>query len=178
MMIELIATAVLIFSLNKIPGKEVKHVNTIEEDFCKYYGISEDEFRSSILTSEGDRAFLTPEEVALIERVVMSEAGNQTVECQEAVATVILNRWQCPDNFGDTISEVVYAPKQFSTANNGEPTLSVQVAVRNAITYYNTYTMCIPKQVYYFRSGHYHTFGLPYGTIDDLYFSTPEDVVL
>lgn len=177
-MIELLATAFIISNLNKVSGKEIKNVNAIEEEFCKMYGISEEEFRSSILTAEGDRAFITPEEVALLERVVMSEAGNQSVECQEAVATVILNRWQCPDKFGDTISEVVYAPKQFSTANNGEPTVSVQVAVRNAITYYNTYTMCIPKQVYYFRSGHYHSFGLPYESIDDLYFSTPDDVVL
>ena len=151
-----------------------------EQQFAKQYGLNESDLADphSILTAEGDRAYITDEEIELLKRVVMSEAGNQTVECQEAVATVILNRWQNPDKFPDTITGVINAAGQFSTRDNGEPTLSVEVAVFNALTYYNTYCQDIPSSVYYFRSGHYHDFGMPYCSFGDLYFSTDKDVVL
>lgn len=132
----------------------------------------------SILTRDGDRVQITPDEVALLNRVVMSEAGGESVYAQEAVATVILNRWQNPDNYAETIRGVIFETGQFSTHDNGAPTVSVRVAVHNAITYYNTEFMCLPYQVYYFRSGHYHDFGTPYCEISHLYFSLPDDVIL
>ena len=64
-------------------------------------GITEDQYNHSILTLYGDRVYITDEEIALMERCVMSEAGGCTCECQEAVATVILNRWQHPDKYPD-----------------------------------------------------------------------------
>ena len=177
MIAELILTGLMIQNLNKISGEKAM-LSNYEAEQCEFYGISQEEFRHSILTIDGDRAYITDDEIALLERVVMSEAGNQSVECQEAVATVILNRWQCKDKFADTIEGVVFAPNQFSTHDNGEPTVSVRVAVYNAIVYYNTACMNIPYQIYYFRSGHYHNFGTPYQCIDDLYFSGPADMVL
>lgn len=132
----------------------------------------------SILTREGDRVQIIPDEVALLNRVVMSEAGGESVYAQEAVATVILNRWQNPDKYPESIREVIFEDGQFSLNDNGLPTVSVRVAVHNAITYYNTEFMCLPYQVYYFRSGHYHDFGTPYCEISHLYFSLPDDVIL
>ena len=141
-------------------------------------GISENLYNHSILTLWGDRIYITDEEIALMERVVMSEAGGESAECQEAVATVILNRWQNPENFPDTITEVIMAEGQFSTLDNGEPTVSVRVAVHNAIVYYNTAVQELPSQIYYFRAGHYHNFGTPYCTIDHLYFSGADNMLL
>ena len=141
-------------------------------------GISEDLYNHSILTMYGDRIYITDEEIALMERCVMSEAGGQSIECQEAVATVILNRWQHPDKYPDTIEGVIMDPGQFSIHDNGKPTVSVRVAVHNAIVYYNTAVQDLPSQVYYFRSGRYHDFGTPYESIDDLYFSGAENMVL
>ena len=123
------------------------------------------------------RIYISESDIALIERCVMSESGNQSCRAQEAVATVILNRWQDPD-FPDTITGVINAEGQFSTADNGAPTMQVKLAVRNAIIYYNTYCQDMPKEILYFRSGHYHDFGIPYINIDDLYFSGSENMVL
>ena len=128
----------------------------------------------SILSNTGDRVIITPTEIELMNRCVMSEAGNQSVETQEAVATVILNRWMNPDKFPDSITGVIKSEGQFSTGDNGEPTVSVRVAVYNAIVYYNTDMQDLPKQVYYFRKDYYHNFGVPYCSMDDLYFSLDE----
>ena len=150
----------------------------LDEKWCKEMNMPAEAYEHSILTLDGDRDWLTDEEIHLIERCVMSEAGSQNVDTQEAVATVILNRWQCPDKYGATISDVINAEGQFSTHDNGEPTVSVRLAVRNAIVYYNTYLMCIPREVLYFRAYRYHDFGVPYCTMQDLYFSTASDVLL
>lgn len=155
-------------SLMKQPGKVEK---SMEFHNPMVYG-------ATILDNEGKYRIIDPEDLQLMCRVVMSEAGNQSVKTQEAVATVIINRWLNPEKYPDTIEEVINEPKQFSTAYNGEVTLSVMVATNNAITYYNTFAQDLPKQCYYFRSGKYHNFGIPYCSMDDLYFSLAEDAVV
>ena len=170
-MINIICALMITNALHKIQGELKMHIPST------YYST---EFKNpvdtgmSILSNEGDRIFITPEEIQLLNRCVMSEAGDQSCECQEAVATVILNRWMNPEKFPDNITDVITADNQFSTHDNGEPTVSVQVAVYNAIYYYNTACQDLPKQVYYFRGFHYHNFGIPYKSIDDLYFSLAE----
>lgn len=171
----LIATIYL--SLQQTIAKEAQMLTCLEEEL-EMEGITEDEYNHSILTRYGDRIYITDEEIALMERCVMSEAGGCSCECQEAVATVILNRWQHPDKYPDTITGVITEEGQFSTHDNGKPTLSVRLAVHNAIVYYNTALMDLPYQIYYFRQDHYHNFGVPYESIDNLYFSGPEGMVL
>lgn len=152
MIFEMIAITAI---LNKIPGgEEMKTFKPAEQIICE----------TGTLT-------VTPGDIDLLERVVMSEAGNQCIEAQEAVATVVLNRWLCTSKFGDTIPDVIYAANQFSTHDNGDPTVSVQTAVHNAIVYHGTPCQIIPSDVYYFRSWTYHSFGEPYCNFDDMYFS-------
>lgn len=141
-------------------------------------GITEDQYNHSIITLYGDREYITDEEIRLMERCVMSEAGGCTCECQEAVATVILNRWQNPDKYPDNIIDVIMEEGQFSIHDNGKPTVSVRLAVHNAIVYYNTAVQDLPRQIYWFRQDKYHDFGIPYCSIDNLYFSGSEDMVL
>ena len=171
-------TCLLVLFLNKTPGVTKPSMTTFEEEMCSQYNIDQYELRHSILTSYGLREHLSEDDIELMKRVVMSEAGSESVECQEMVATVILNRWQNPDDFPETIYEVIYEPGQFSTKDNGEPTLSVEIAVYNAIVYYNTEMMCCPTQVLYFRNNHYHNFGFPYCSIDNTYFSTNINVLI
>ncbi len=177
----MIAIIILSMMLNKTPGKAVQMIdyNTKVDQFCSEYGLAYDDMDhpNSILTLEGDRAYVSDADIDMLERVVAAEARGETVDCQEAVATVILNRWQ-DGSFGDTISAVINAEDQFADPYDGEISISTHLAVKNALIYYNTYCMCIPHQVLYFRAGHYHTFGKPYCSIDDLYFSTREGVVL
>lgn len=72
-----------------------------------------DEGPGSVLTSR--YAPVTAAEFDLIARVVYAESNTESIEGQQAVAEVILNR-RAAGNFAGSIYDVVYAPGQFSTA--------------------------------------------------------------
>ena len=132
-----------------------------------------------ILDHENCFRGITDEEYLLICKCVQTEARGESNECQEAVATVILNRWLNPDKYPDTIAGVIYEPNQFAIDESIEPDVGVRVAVHNAIIYYNTYQMQIPYQVYWFRADHYHeNLGMPYMHLDNTYFSIDENAVV
>lgn len=176
----MIAIILLSMMLNKTPGKAVQMEYTTKVDeFCKEYSLAYDDLDhpNSILTLEGDRDLVSDLDIELLERVVAAEARGESVDCQEAVATVILNRWQ-DGKFGDTLNEVMTADGQFAEPYDGEISIATHLAVKNALIYYNTYCMCLPYQVLYFRSDHYHTFGTPYISIGNLYFSARDSVLL
>lgn len=136
----------------------------IMEESCSY----------SIYTGEQYIAF-DQDDIDLMARVVMSEAGGQTDECKEAVATTILNRVASP-RYSSSVSRIV--EDAYSTADNGPVTNDCYLAVYSAIAWWGSDYAVLPKQAYYFRSGHYHTWALDYRQIDDLYFSVPKDAVL
>lgn len=177
----MIATIILTAALMSQPRKEVHmiDINSKVEKFCADYDMPVDQMDhpNSILTAEGDRVFISDKEIELIERIVMSEARGESCEAQEAVATVILNRWQ-DGSFGETISDVCYASGQFADPWDDEISMSVNLSVKNAIVYYNTYCQDLPSQILYFRSDHYHTFGTPYISMGNLYFSARDGVLL
>ena len=129
-----------------------------------------------ITSIDGRQINISAEDVALIERCVMSEAGGESAECQMAVATVILNRVACPHKFPDTVPGVIYAQNQFSLHNNGEVSFEVKLNVLSALTLYDGQRF--PYQLYYFRAGNYHNFGIPFKKIDNTYFSLSENVLL
>lgn len=60
---------------------------------------------------------LTQEEINLMACIVTLESGSESYEGQLAVANVILNRLQ-NGRWGSTITDVIYAPYQFSSANS------------------------------------------------------------
>ncbi len=60
---------------------------------------------------------LTQEEINLMACIVTLESGSESYEGQLAVANVILNRLE-NGYWGDTVTEVIYAPYQFSTASS------------------------------------------------------------
>lgn len=117
------------------------------------------------------RILLNKEEKELLCRTVYCEAGNQSAETQEMVALTILNRLES-DKFPDTLHDVIYQKNQYevTTWNGFENygwTKQVEHAVENALTENN-----YPSDMYYFRNGYYHSFGVPYMQSGDLYFST------
>lgn len=113
---------------------------------------------------------LDQEDIDLMARVVMSEAGGQSADCKEAVATVILNRLASPD-YPIDIYNVVYQKGAFSTHDNGAPTNECYLAVYSALTWFGTDYAILPKSCYYFRDSHFHSWALNYRKIGDLYFS-------
>lgn len=106
-------------------------------------------------------------EIALLERVVMSEASIEPYDCKVAVAETILNRM---DMYSTSLEDVVYAPNQYSMADNGQPTDEVKQAVAQALEY-----RVNPVNMIYFRQDYYHSFGTPYTAYGEMYFSLKED---
>lgn len=125
------------------------------------------------LLYEGRAYCLTDSEIELIQRCIMSEAGGESDECQQAVATVIFNRYFSP-KFPNSFDEII-VPGQFSVADNREITKDVRINLQRAIIDYGSYCQIIPYNCYYFRADHYHDFGIPYRQIGNNYFSLSEE---
>ena len=115
---------------------------------------------------------ISAEDMQLVYRVVMSEAGGDGVLSQKGVTTVLLNRLFSPI-YPDNIPELIEG--QFSTADNGEPTEEVIRSVNSAILDYGTRRQILPYQCYYFRACDYHSFGIPYCQLGNNYFSLGEE---
>lgn len=126
-----------------------------------------------ILRHDGRLHYLTDSDLELLQRCIMSEAGGESDEGQQAVATVIFNRYFSP-KFPDSFDEII-VPGQFSIADNGEITKDVCINLQRAIIDYGTQCQNIPYNCYYFRADHYHDFGIPYRQIGNNYFSLSEE---
>ena len=94
---------------------------------------------------------VTAQEFELIARVVYAEANTESLDGQQAVAEVVLNR-RAAGNFADSVHDVVYAPGQFSTAPMLE---SVKPNMRNyTAVWLALYGEAIlPLDVVYFSRG-------------------------
>lgn len=123
-----------------------------------------DEIERSNDTSEKR---ITDREYQLLVRVCMSEAGNQPLVGKIAVVETVLNRVEMGRG---TIEEVITAKRQYSTADNGEPNDECYEAVDKALA-----GDMFPDTMIYFRTKHYHTWGIPYEKIGDHYFSLEEN---
>lgn len=75
------------------------------------------EAMSDVTNDEEQLTQLTSEEFVALCQVVAAEAGYQSAEAQKNVVWVILNRVN-DERFGDTVSEVIYAPGQFTCVSN------------------------------------------------------------
>ena len=93
---------------------------------------------------------ITAEERELLARVVYAESNTEPIEGQIAVAQVVLNRVRS-ESFPDTVSEVIYQERQFSTASilgSVVPNETNYEAVDKAFE-----TEVVPYEVFYFSRG-------------------------
>ena len=93
---------------------------------------------------------ITAEERELLARVVYAESNTEALEGQIAVAQVVLNRVRS-ESFPDTVSEVIYQERQFSTApilGSVVPNETNYEAVDAAFE-----TEVVPYEVFYFSRG-------------------------
>lgn len=93
---------------------------------------------------------ITAEERELLARVVYAESNTEAIEGQIAVAQVVLNRVRS-ESFPDTVSEVIYQERQFSTApilGSVVPNETNYEAVDAAFE-----TEVVPYEVLYFSRG-------------------------
>ena len=92
---------------------------------------------------------ISSEEREMLARLVFLEANTESLECQKAIVSAIINRWQY-GHWGDTLEDVVYAQDQFTpsgdiwkTTPNETNYEAVDTVIRDGIT--------IPEYVMYFR---------------------------
>jgi spore germination cell wall hydrolase CwlJ-like protein len=93
---------------------------------------------------------VTSVEREMLARLLYREANTESMECQHAIVSVIINRWQS-GMWGNTLTEVVYAPDQFEPANLiycTEPTEQNY----EAVDYVLKHGVTIPDYVMYFRA--------------------------
>lgn len=104
----------------------------------------------------------------LIARVVMSEANGEPMVGKIAVVATIFNRARI---YEMSISEVIYSPNQFSTADNGTPTEECYEAI-------DLYAQCptlYPDDLIYFQLHSFSKYGEDYAQIGSHYFSTQKN---
>lgn len=113
---------------------------------------------------------VTSEEREMLARLVYLESNIESLECQKAVASVVINRW-LDGYWGNTLKDVIYANGQFTPANkiyNTTPTATnyeaVDAVLKNGTT--------LPPYVLYFRANYHFTWAgyKPYTVIDQTYF--------
>lgn len=93
---------------------------------------------------------ITSEEREMLARLVYREANIESLECQMAVISVVINRWN-DGRWGHTLGEVVYSPYQFTPSNllykttpNEQNYAAVDYVLKNGCT--------LPSYVLYFRA--------------------------
>lgn len=115
---------------------------------------------------------ITSTEREMLARLVYLEANTESLECQMAIVSVVINRWK-DGMWGDTLEDVVYYPHQFTPANlinKTTPTelnyTAVDLVLQNGCT--------MPPYVMYFRADHHfkwEEYGYkPYTQIDSVCF--------
>ena len=109
---------------------------------------------------------ITSAEREMLARLVYREANIESLECQMAVVSVVINRWQ-DGRWGDTIVDVIYAPNQFTPSNLLYQTTpselnytAVDLVLQNGCT--------LPPYCMYFRADHHFNWEgyKPYTQID------------
>lgn len=88
----------------------------------------------------------------MLARLVYLEANTESIECQRAVVSVVINRWQ-DGMWGNTITSVIYYPYQFSPSGliyKTTPTETNYAAVDQVLKNGSS----LPSYVMYFRSGY------------------------
>lgn len=113
---------------------------------------------------------ITSVEREMLARLVYLEGGIESLECQKAICSVIINRWQ-DGYWGDTIEDVIYAKHQFSPSGSIWKTTPTETNYQ-AVDYVLKNGCTIPSYVMFFRASYHFTWDgyEPYTSIDRTYF--------
>lgn len=117
---------------------------------------------------------ITSVEREMLARLVFREGNTESIECQRAIVSVVINRWQS-GLWGDALEEVVYAENQFEPANLLYCTTPVETNYE-VVDYIIENGVTIPEYVMYFRIQYHFKWDgyTPYKKIDHTYFGYME----
>lgn len=113
---------------------------------------------------------ITSSEREMLARIVYREGNTESLECQKAICSVIINRWQ-NGYWGDTLEDVIYAPNQFSPSGLIWKTTPTK-ANYEAVDYVLKNGVTLPEYCLYFRANYHFQWNgyTPYTAIDHTYF--------
>ncbi len=95
---------------------------------------------------------ITPSEREMLARLVYPEGNTESIECQKAIVSVVINRWQ-DGAWGNTLEDVVYYPSQFTPAPLIAETIPTQTNY-DAVDYIIKNGSILPKYCMYFRANY------------------------
>ena len=134
--ITMILTTVNISSCSTIEDENLNEITIQQEDVITYvYNI-------------------TPEEREMLARLIFLEANTESLDCQKAIVSVIINRWQS-GYWGNTLHSVVYAKNQFTPASQIPYTTPTSINYE-AVDYVIQNGVTVPQYVLYFRANYHH----------------------
>lgn len=109
---------------------------------------------------------ITSVEREMLARLVYREANTESLECQMAVVSVIINRWQ-DGRWGNTIENVIYSPYQFTPSDLLYRTTPTELNY-TAVDLVLQHGCTLPPYVMFFRADyHFYWQGYkPYTQID------------
>lgn len=122
------------------------------------------------LPSPEPETTLTEDEIALIALCAMTEAEGECEHGQRLVIDVILNRVDDP-HFPDTVYDVIYQKNQFS-GMYGERVKRCYVKDELVQLVREELMSRTDHEVVFFRTGHYHSYGVPMFQVGAHYFSS------
>lgn len=88
----------------------------------------------------------------MLARLVYLEANTESLECQQAVTSVVINRW-LDGRWGSTITSVIYAKHQFSPSRLIYKTTPTETNYA-AVDYVLKNGSILPKYCMYFRANY------------------------
>lgn len=95
---------------------------------------------------------ITEAEREMLAGLVYLEANTESIECQKAIVSVVINRWQ-NGTWGDTLEDVIYYPYQFTPASLIAKTTPTQTNY-DAVDYVLKNGSILPKYCMYFRASY------------------------
>lgn len=153
----------LIIFIMMLPAKE-KVVEVIKEVEVEKEIIVEVEKESTYTYS------ITSVEREMLARLVYREANTESLECQMAVVSVVINRWQ-DGGWGDALEDVIYYPNQFTPSGLIYKTTPAELNYR-AVDLVLKNGSTLPPYCMYFRADYHFDWDgyKPYAQIDQTCF--------
>ena len=109
-------------------------------------------------------------DIDLVARCIEAEAGTEDLDGKRLVADCIYNMVDCED-YPDNATDVILRPGTFSVVASGR-IWKVTPSEESYAAAYMEIENRISWEIMYFRTGHYHNFGTPWGKWGAHYFST------
>ena len=124
------------------PKIEIKEIEVLKEIVV--------EVEKEVIKEPTYKYIITSVEREMLARIVHRESNTESLECQIGITSVIINRWQ-DGRWGNTLSEVIYAPHQFSPSGLIYKTTPTETNYQ-AVDYVLKNGSTLPKYVMFFRA--------------------------